>query len=67
MTYEGVRARPLASENGRLFEVSKVRIGPDGRVSDVLWGEVDADSLTMKGTASLGEMGDATWSAKKQQ
>jgi hypothetical protein len=30
-------------------------------------GEVAADSLSMKGTASLGEMGDATWSAKKQQ
>ena len=28
--------------------------------------EVAADALTMKGTASLGEMGDATWSAKKQ-
>jgi len=30
-------------------------------------GEVAADALSMKGTASLGEMGDATWSAKKQQ
>jgi hypothetical protein len=44
MTYQGERARPLASESGRVFEVSKVRIGPDGHVSDVLWGEVDAGS-----------------------
>jgi hypothetical protein len=44
MTYKGVRARPLESENGRLFEVSKVRIGPDGHVSDVLWGELDGGS-----------------------
>lgn len=32
----------MASESGRFFEVSKVRIGADGHVSDVLWGEVDA-------------------------
>ena len=42
MTYQGERARPMTSESGRFFEVSKVRIGPDGHVSDVLWGEVDA-------------------------
>jgi len=30
-------------------------------------GEVAADGQTMKGTASLGDMGDATWSAKRQQ
>ncbi len=42
MTYQGERARPMASENGRFFEVSKVRIGPDGQVSEVLWAEVDA-------------------------
>ena len=29
-------------------------------------GEVAADAQSMKGTASLGEMGDATWSAKRQ-
>ncbi len=29
-------------------------------------GEVAEDGQTMKGTATLGEMGDATWSAKKQ-
>lgn len=42
MTYQGKRARPMATENGRTFEVSKVRIGPDGHVSDVLWCEVVA-------------------------
>lgn len=30
-------------------------------------GEVAADGQTMKGTASLGDMGDATWSAKKEK
>ena len=44
MTYQGKRSRPMASENGRYFEVSKVRIGSDGRISDVLWVEVDASS-----------------------
>jgi hypothetical protein len=34
----------LATENGRQFEVSKDRIGPDGHVSAVLWGELDAKS-----------------------
>ena len=30
-------------------------------------GDVAADGQTMKGTASLGEMGDATWTAKKEK
>ncbi len=30
-------------------------------------GEVAADGLSMKGTATLGEMGEATWTAKKLQ
>ncbi len=30
-------------------------------------GEVAPDGQTMKGTATLGEMGDATWSAKKDK
>jgi hypothetical protein len=29
-------------------------------------GEVSADAQSMKGTASLGDMGEATWSAKRQ-
>jgi hypothetical protein len=44
MTYQGERARPMASEKGRFFEVSKVRIGRDGHISNVLWGEVNAGS-----------------------
>jgi hypothetical protein len=53
MTYQGERSRPLASENGRSFEVSKVRIGPDGHVSVVLWGEVDAGSDRAVGARAL--------------
>lgn len=36
-------------------------------VAMTFMGEVAADSQSMKGTASLGEMGDATWSAKRQK
>jgi len=42
MTYQGERARPIASDRRRSYQVSKVRIGSDGHVSDVLWGELDA-------------------------
>jgi hypothetical protein len=62
MTFQGERARPMASEVGRYFEVSKVRIGPDGHVSDVLWGEVDAGSdrnVGMLVTAMAAEVVDA--------
>jgi hypothetical protein len=53
MTYQGERARPMPSESGRFFEVSKVRIGADGHVSDVLWSEVDASSGRDVGTGAL--------------
>jgi hypothetical protein len=46
MTYQGERARSMGTESGRLFEVSKVRLGPDGHVSDVLWGRVDTNKNT---------------------
>ena len=62
MTYQGERARPMATENGRCFEVSKVRIGPDGHVSDVLWGEVDAGSdqvFAARAVATVSEVVDA--------
>lgn len=62
MTYQGERARPMASEKGRCFEVSKVRIGADGHVSEVLWGEVDAGSDRDVGArvrASAAEVVDA--------
>lgn len=41
MTYQGERARPIETENKRFFEVSKVRVGADGFISDVLWSEVN--------------------------
>lgn len=44
MTYQGERGRAVASESRHIFAVSKVRIGADGRVSDVLWTEVDGKS-----------------------
>lgn len=42
MTYQGELARPIASEEAKFFAVSKVRIGSDGHISDVLWNEVNA-------------------------
>ena len=62
MTYQGQRARPMADESDRLFEVSKVRIGSDGHVSDVLWCEVDGRSDRDVGApvlASAAEIVDA--------
>ncbi len=53
MTYQGERARPMATENGRIFEVSKVRVGPDGHASEVLWVEVDARSSRVVGAPYL--------------
>lgn len=50
MTYQGKRARPIATGNGRFFEVSKVRIDPNGHVSNVLWCEVSAKSGRATGT-----------------
>ena len=40
----GERARYLATEQGQVFEVSKVRLSVDGHVRDVLWGEVNTAS-----------------------
>lgn len=44
MTYQGTRARPADDESMRVFEVSQIRLAADGRVSHVLWAEVDAPS-----------------------
>jgi hypothetical protein len=44
MTYQGTRARPADDESARVFEVSEIRLAADGRVSHVLWAEVDAPS-----------------------
>jgi hypothetical protein len=43
----------MASEKGRFFEVSKVRIGSDGHVSDVLWSEVNAGPNQVVGARVL--------------
>lgn len=62
MTYQGKRARPIATENGRFFEVSKVRIDPHGDVSEVLWCEVDAGADRATGArveATAAEVVDA--------
>jgi hypothetical protein len=52
---------------GRTIAFSFTMSAEGQTVSMSYTGEVAADALSMKGTASLGEMGDATWSAKKQQ
>lgn len=44
MTYQGERARPMADESGRCFEVSKVRLDASGRVVEVVWGEAPIGS-----------------------
>lgn len=48
MTYQGERARAVTAGDAggrqRCFEVSKIRVGADGRVCDVLWAEVNAAS-----------------------
>jgi len=53
MTYQGERAKAMAGEQGRCFEVSKVRIGADGHVSEVLWSEVGGGSDRDVGTRVL--------------
>lgn len=58
MTYQGERARPMDSESGRIFAVSKVRIGADGHVSDVLWTEVDSRSDQDVGARAVAPVAD---------
>lgn len=62
MTYQGERARPMATESGRFFEVQKLRIGADGHVSEVLWAEVNTAAdrdLSPRVRASAAEVVDA--------
>jgi len=44
MTYQGARARPFETEVQRVFEVSVIRLDPQGWPSDVMWVEVSAKS-----------------------
>ncbi|MDP2015821.1 hypothetical protein [Hydrogenophaga sp.] len=62
MTYRGERSRELATEQGRVFEVSKIRLAADGHVLDVLWGEVNSASgldVGAEAQASAAEVIDA--------
>ena len=52
---------------GRAIAFSFTMTAEDQQVAMSFSGEVAADGLTMKGTATLGELGDATWSAKKEK
>jgi hypothetical protein len=52
---------------GKNIEFTVTMTAEDQTVSMGFSGEVDPDGLTMKGKAVLGELGDATWSAKKEK
>ena len=55
------------SLKGRVIAFSFTMAAEGQSVTMSYTGEVAADAQSMKGTASLGEMGDATWSAKRRQ
>jgi hypothetical protein len=62
MPYQGARAHPDATEGGRIYAVSKVRLDSDGQVTRVLWSEVSAASNLDVGAqvpAQLAEVLDA--------
>jgi hypothetical protein len=52
--------------SGKNIEFTVTGTVEDQTVNMEFSGEVAADGLTMKGKAVLGELGDATWSAKKE-
>ena len=52
---------------GRTIAFSFTMSAEGQSVTMTFQGEVAADALSMKGTATLGEMGEATWTAKKLQ
>jgi hypothetical protein len=58
MSYQGVRARTADDESSRVFEVSKVRLAADGRISDVLWAEVESRSCHDVGARSVVPVAD---------
>ena len=51
----------------RTIEFSFTMTAEDQSVPMSFSGEIAADGQTMKGTAVLGELGDATWTAKKEK
>ena len=58
MSYRGLHARTADDESTRVFEVSKVRLAAQGRVSDVLWAEVDGRTDRKVGERSLAPVAD---------
>jgi hypothetical protein len=70
-TYHSTRYGPSPLEGkivkGRALEFS-VKLNAEGmEIVMAFSGEVAADGQTMKGRASIAEMGEATWSAKKEK
>jgi hypothetical protein len=62
MSYQGARAQSVQDEHNRVFEVSKIRVDGDGRVTDVLWSEINTRTGTNTGAsvpASADEVLDA--------
>jgi hypothetical protein len=51
----------------RAIEFTVTLVAEGESVSMSFGGQVAEDGQTMKGTAVLGELGDATWSAKKEK
>jgi hypothetical protein len=39
MSYQGARAQPEDTETRRVFAVSRIRLGADGHIAEVLWAE----------------------------
>ncbi len=58
MSYQGARARPAANESGRVFAISKVRLSDAGRVTDVLWAEINAKSNLDIGPSTIVPVAD---------
>ena len=58
MTYQGARARPMESEERRVFAVSKIKLDASGHVSKVLWGEVNPKSNLDVGAQVIAPVAD---------
>ena len=62
MSYQGARAQPEDTETRRAFAVSKIRLGADGHIAEVLWAEWNPKSnLAVSGEVlrSVAEVVDA--------
>ena len=68
-TYTGrYGTSPLEGQlKGRVFEFA-IHMTAEGQTFTMNFaGEVAEDGQTMKGTANMGDIGDATWTAKKEK